>query len=161
MVYHDPHPLPPRPDVARIVANYLTEFHTEHTFLDPGRLSDLFSNLYGEPDPHPAQASQRASKEDLFQANMILALGSIGLYRSGTLDLDPFGFFTAALEASPPFGFSFGSVQDIENVLLIAHFGVFYNIGEYYLGYRLVNLLILCTRLLYMGAKPRLHQNVH
>lgn len=161
MVYHDPHPLPPRPDAARILANYLVNFHTEHTFLDPCRLSDLFSRLYGELSSGPAQASQRTSKEDLFQANMVLALGSIGLYRSGTLDLDPFGFFTAALETSPPFGFSFGSVQDIENVLLIAHFGVFYNIGVYYLGYRLVTSLIFCTRLLHMGAEPRLYQNVH
>lgn len=132
IVYHDPHPHPPRADASRIVAHYLGDFHVEHPFLDPCRVSDVFCRLYGEIEKHDAlDGAHRVSKEDRFQTNMILAIGSIGLYRSGNLNLDPFGFFTAALEASPPFGFSFGSVQDVENILLIAHFGVFYNIGEY------------------------------
>lgn len=60
---------------------------------------------------------------------MILAIGSIGPFRAGEVFLHPFGFFTASLEASPPSDFDFGTIQDIENLLLISQFGVFYNIG--------------------------------
>jgi hypothetical protein len=60
---------------------------------------------------------------------MVLALGSISLFRTNQIALHPFGFFTAALQSISPIGFSFGAIEDIENFLLISHFGVFYHIG--------------------------------
>ncbi|KIL92424.1 hypothetical protein FAVG1_04835 [Fusarium avenaceum] len=60
---------------------------------------------------------------------MVLAIGSIRLYREGAIDLHPFGFFMAALEANPPSSSSFSTLEDIENLLLISWFGTFYNIG--------------------------------
>lgn len=61
---------------------------------------------------------------------MVLAIGSIRLYREGATALHPFGFFMAALKANPPSSSSFSTLEDIENLLLIAWFGTFYNIGE-------------------------------
>ncbi|KAF4466553.1 Pyrimidine pathway regulatory 1 [Fusarium albosuccineum] len=52
--------------------------------------------------------------------NMVLAIGGVRLFRQGITNLHPFGFFTAALEASPPSSSSFSTLEDIENLLLIA-----------------------------------------
>ncbi|PSN74840.1 hypothetical protein BS50DRAFT_540411 [Corynespora cassiicola Philippines] len=60
---------------------------------------------------------------------MILAIGNIRLFRDRVTHLHPFGFFTAALEVNPPSESSFSSISDVENLLLIALFGVYYNIG--------------------------------
>ncbi|KAM0325174.1 hypothetical protein ACHAQA_007713 [Verticillium albo-atrum] len=60
---------------------------------------------------------------------MVLAIGSVRLFRDGIIGLHPFGFFTAALEANPPSSSAFDSLEDIENLLLIARFGIYYNIG--------------------------------
>lgn len=48
--------------------------------------------------------------------------------------MHPFGFFTAALKANSPSEFSFGTIEDIENLLLISRFGAHYNIGEHNSG---------------------------
>lgn len=78
----------------------------------------------------PVEASPPgAAKQKLFQLNMVLAIGSIPLFRTGGIPLHPFGFFTAALRAKPPSGSHFGEIEDIENFLLIAYFGIYYNIG--------------------------------
>lgn len=71
---------------------------------------------------------------------MVLAIGSIQLFRNGTTTMHPFGFFTAALKANPPSECSFGTVEDVENFLLIAHFGFHYNIGEEELAYSTLNV---------------------
>lgn len=61
---------------------------------------------------------------------MVMAIGAVGMFRAGTTAFHPFGFFTAALSASPPSERSFGTLQDVESLLLIAYFGIFYNIGK-------------------------------
>ena len=60
---------------------------------------------------------------------MVLAIGSIRLYRGNSFGLHPFGFFTAALEIDPPAATCLHDVEGIQNLLLIARFGVYYNIG--------------------------------
>jgi hypothetical protein len=81
--------------------------------------------LLSSPESPP-----RAERHKVFKLNMALAIGSIGLFRDGRSSLHPFGFFTAALEACPPLDSSFDSVDDLECFLLIARFGVYYNIGR-------------------------------
>lgn len=71
----------------------------------------------------------KAQKHELFQLNMVLAIGGIGLHRDGRMTDHPFGFFTAALEANPPSEYGFCTVEDVECLLLIGLFGLFYNIG--------------------------------
>ncbi|KAH8880218.1 hypothetical protein GQ53DRAFT_546723 [Thozetella sp. PMI_491] len=130
--YHHPHPLPPRDDALSCIMEYLEWFHVAHPFLDPDDVVALFGTIYNpdeESGSPTATESSRQSGHQLFRANMVLAIGSINLFRNSCLRLHPFGYFTAALRASPPSGWNFGSIEDIENFLLIAHFGVYYNIG--------------------------------
>jgi hypothetical protein len=65
----------------------------------------------------------------LFQLNMVMSIGSVGLFQQGQYPLHPFGFFTAAIQAIAPSGFCFNRLEDIENFLLIARFGVYFYIG--------------------------------
>lgn len=101
------------------------EFHVAHPILDPTRVYAALDELSSL-----TSSTSRENKDKLFQLNMVLAIGSVRLYRNKLFDLHPFGFFTAALEASPPSAFSFSTLDDIENILMIAHFGVYFNIGE-------------------------------
>jgi hypothetical protein len=91
---------------------------------------------------------------------MILAIGAIGPFRSGRMRLHPFGFFTASLEASPPSEFSFGTIQDIENLLLVSQFGIFYNIGE---GVSIIrrHLVLILTRLFHLGTWPLVYAHMY
>lgn len=68
---------------------------------------------------------------DLFRLFMALAIGSIRLFRAGTFEPHPFGYFTAALEVWTPSMSSFNTIEDIEHFLLIAQFGFFYDIGKH------------------------------
>lgn len=108
----------------------LREFHVAHQFLDAADIASLFASKSDSvPSPSTANPS-KGRQQELFTANMIMAIGAVGMFRAGLTTLHPFGFFTAALSASPPSEFSFGTIEDVENLLLIAHFGVFYNIGR-------------------------------
>jgi len=66
---------------------------------------------------------------ELFRLFMALAIGSIRLFRAGTFEPHPFGYFTAALEVWTPSMSSFNTIEDIEHFLLIAQFGFYYDIG--------------------------------
>jgi len=81
-------------------------------------------------DTDHTSSPSRGYRHDLFQLNMILAIGSVEIYRQGRWAQEPFGYFTAALKAIAPLGFSFGSIEDVTNFLLIARFGLLYYIGK-------------------------------
>jgi hypothetical protein len=108
----------------------------------------------------PEKPFNRAQKRDLFQLNMVLAIGSIKLFHECPGTLHPFGFFTAALEVSSPSEFHFNQASDVENLLLIAHFGLFYNIGMLIL---LVpkNMSLTSYRLLHLGVGPSMRSDLH
>ncbi|KAL6400149.1 Pyrimidine pathway regulatory protein 1 [Ilyonectria robusta] len=122
--YHSPHRIPSNDAALTAIGEYFLEFHVAHPFLDRNQ---ILSTLSCQPGPSSTLA--RPEKQRLFKLNMVLAIGSIKSFRSGLSDLHPFGFFTAALEACPPSESSFDSIEDIEMLLLIAWFGVYYNIG--------------------------------
>lgn len=105
--------------------------HVEHPFLDSTHAWKIINSLY-QPSSRQEQSTTspiRGKSQDLFQINLVLALGSVSLFRNGDIATHPFGFFTAALQAIGHTGFSFSSIEDIENFLLIARFGLFYHIG--------------------------------
>jgi hypothetical protein len=114
--------------------NSFREFHVRHPILDQEEMNLNLRAVYGDTGNVciPSRPFSRAQKRDLFQLNMVLAIGSITLFHDDPATLHPFGFFTAALEASPPAEFYFNDAGDVENILLIAHFGLFYNIGIYF-----------------------------
>lgn len=105
-----------------------------HPVLDQAHITAIVEKIYSSSDDYraPAITLSKAQKHDLFQLNMMLAIGGIRLYRDGCMTHHPFGFFTAALEANPPSEYSFCTVEDVEYLLLIALFGLFYNIGQYF-----------------------------
>ncbi|KAF5012722.1 hypothetical protein FDECE_1239 [Fusarium decemcellulare] len=123
-IYHAPHPFPPFQFATQAIQEYFREFHLAHPFLNEAKVQESLNRHISL-----AISSDQAEKHQLFQLNMVLAIGSVHLFRQGITNLHPFGFFTAALEASPPSSSSFSTLEDIENLLLIARFGGFYNIG--------------------------------
>lgn len=94
-------------------------------------MTAVVEKVYSNFDDYHAPPSDlsRSQKSDLFHLNMVLAIGSIQLSRNNLVPFHPFGFFTAALEADPPSEYRFCAIEDVENLLLIALFGLFYNIG--------------------------------
>lgn len=108
------------------------EFHLGHPFLDETRMYRVLEKIYDSPTNYRASSRSltKSEKTDLFQLNMVLAIGSVRLFRDGSLSLLPFGFFTAALEVNPPSESSFSTLEEVENILLIAWFGIYHNIGK-------------------------------
>lgn len=89
------------------------------------------SAIYDTLDQYTLGAPDKASLEaaQLFRLFMVMAIGSIHSFRNGTCEPHPFGYFTAALEVWTPSMSSFNTIDDIEHLLLIAQFGLFYDIG--------------------------------
>jgi hypothetical protein len=118
----------------------------------------IYSNL---EDYHvPTATLSKSQKHDLFQLNMVLAIGSIRLSRNNLLPVHPFGFFTAALEVNPPSEYRFCATEDVENLLLIALFGLFYNIGML-LSSGYLDLPLTRPRLFDLGTWSSLCSHLH
>ncbi|KAF2020463.1 hypothetical protein BU24DRAFT_487082 [Aaosphaeria arxii CBS 175.79] len=128
---HAPHSIPPYEIAIQAVTYYFQDFHICHPFLDEEYIRSTVNMIYNEVEAYKKSSTllTRSQKHALFQFNMVVAIGSIQPYRSGTTSLHPFGFFTAALEAHPPSKFSFNSIEEVQDLLLIANFGAYYNIG--------------------------------
>jgi hypothetical protein len=138
------------------------EFHVCHPFLDQGQISAVMEKIYTQLDDYrvPTATLSKSQKHDFFQLNMVLAIGSIRLSRNGLVPVHPFGFFTAALEAHPPSEYSFCAIEDVENLLLIALFGLFYNIGML-LSSGDAELSLNQSRLFDLGAQSSLCSHLH
>ncbi|CEF71999.1 hypothetical protein FGSG_00147 [Fusarium graminearum PH-1] len=133
--YHSPHPFPAPHIAVQAIDHYLTdrsfkEFHVAHPFL---KREVLQSCLERVPDWSTQERINLTveQRHDIFQLYMAIAIGSIRLFREKTLDQHPFGFFSAALEMNPPAESRYNTLGNIENLILIARFGVYYNIGMY------------------------------
>lgn len=74
------------------------------------------------------QAEPAAPQLNLLHLNMIFALASIDHQRRSLPGKHPFGYFTAALNNFTG-QLNFGTIEDIQGLLLIATFGQYYNIG--------------------------------
>lgn len=59
---------------------------------------------------------------------MLCAIGSVVAYRNGQHSQHPFGYYLAALEHFNP-DFLGAGLQGIQDILLIARFGIYYHIG--------------------------------
>ncbi|KAF4452348.1 hypothetical protein F53441_4800 [Fusarium austroafricanum] len=117
-----PHPFPAIYFAQDAVSSYFGEFHHAHPFL--GR-DYVYRVLWKQCE----SIDEDVTNYELFQLNMVIAIGSVRLYRQGKTDLHPFGFFMAALEAKPPSSSSFSTIEDVESLLLVSWFGAYYNIG--------------------------------
>lgn len=132
LVYHEPHSLPPRETSLLILDEYFREFHLCHPLIERAKTYMIFEEVYSSLEIYTSSSRSlsKKQKQNLFQAYMVLAIGNIRPFRDGIVSMHPFGFFTAALEVNPPSESAFNAVEDLQNLLLIAHFGVYYDIGK-------------------------------
>ncbi|KAJ4044369.1 hypothetical protein NW753_003860 [Fusarium oxysporum] len=142
--YHSPHPFPAYDIAIQAIDHYFKEFHVAHPLL---KREVLQRCLEQAPDWTAQERINLTAEQrhDIFQLYMAIAIGSIRLFRDKTFDQHPFGFFSAALEMNPPAESRYNTLGNIENLILIARFGVYYNIGM----------------LLTMGAKSSLYEKLH
>ncbi|EWZ43540.1 hypothetical protein FOZG_04633 [Fusarium oxysporum Fo47] len=126
--YHSPHPFPAYDIAIQAIDHYFKEFHVAHPLL---KREVLQSCLEQAPDWTTQERINLTAEQrhDIFQLYMAIAIGSIRLFRDKTFDQHPFGFFSAALEMNPPAESRYNTLGNIENLILIARFGVYYNIG--------------------------------
>ncbi|KAK7593276.1 hypothetical protein V3481_004365 [Fusarium oxysporum f. sp. vasinfectum] len=126
--YHSPHPFPAYDIAIQAIDHYFKEFHVAHPLL---KREVLQSCLEQAPDWTTQERINLTAEQrhDIFQLYMAIAIGSIRLFRDKTFDQHPFGFFSAALEMNPPADSRYNTLGNIENLILIARFGVYYNIG--------------------------------
>ena len=76
------------------------------------------------------QVPAQLSEHDLFRTFMILAIGSIRLYRSGAHSNHPYGYYLAALKHLDANLFS-RSIESIQDLLLVVRFGIYHHIGTF------------------------------
>ncbi|RKK22453.1 hypothetical protein BFJ66_g16745 [Fusarium oxysporum f. sp. cepae] len=126
--YHSPHPFPAYDIAIQAIDHYFKEFHVAHPLL---KREVLQSCLEQAPDWTTQERINLTAEQrhGIFQLYMAIAIGSIRLFRDKTFDQHPFGFFSAALEMNPPAESRYNTLGNIENLILIARFGVYYNIG--------------------------------
>ncbi|KAH8177333.1 fungal specific transcription factor domain-containing protein [Sarocladium implicatum] len=124
MPYHAPHPFPSRDTALLAVHDYFQHHQSAQPVLSPEAVWEILDKYTLGAHDCPAPKAT-----DLFRLFMVIAIGSIRLFRDGTFEPHPFGYFTAALEAWTPSMSSFNTIEDIEHLLLISRFGLFYDIG--------------------------------
>ena len=86
-------------------------------------ISQRLHRLYNGDTIPPAES-------DLYRVYMIMAISSVSLYRSGETAEHPYGYFSAAQRLAQRVQMV-GSVEAIQNVLLIMRFAMYYHIGEF------------------------------
>lgn len=75
-----------------------------------------------------SQKPDHLTKHDTFRTFMILAVGSIMLYRSGVHKHHPYGYFLTALQYIDTNILSRG-LDSIQDLLLVVRFGIYHHIG--------------------------------
>lgn len=72
--------------------------------------------------------TQHISSHDLFRAFMILAVGSVVLYRNGVIKHHPYGFYLSAMKYLDDSLLSRG-LESIQDLLLVGRFAIYHHIG--------------------------------
>lgn len=124
-----PNPLPPLQEAESLLENYFTRFHIHHTFLLRQDVLDVFTRIYGPQNEasqhhaHPAPMPQ-----DHFRLLMVFAISATTRYRAGLCSEHPYGYFMTAetyLSSIP----LIKDIDAIQNLLLVARFGMYHHIG--------------------------------
>lgn len=107
----------------RLNLNSFTRFHIHHTFLLRGGVLEVFNRIYS-----PNLSTSRPSAQDYFRLFMVLAISATTRYRAGLSSEHPYGYYLAAETylGSVPI---IKDVDAIQNLLLIARFGMYHHIG--------------------------------
>ncbi|USP82066.1 Zn(II)2Cys6 transcription factor [Curvularia clavata] len=118
-----PNSLPPPHEAQQLLDNYFRRFHIHHTFLLREEVLAIYNRIYTTSRPDDAPSAQ-----DLYRLLMVFAISCTTRHRAGLSSENPLGYFIAAgsyLRQIP----LIGSVNAIENLLLIHRFGMYHYIG--------------------------------
>jgi hypothetical protein len=115
-----PHPLPPLEEAERLLETYFTRFHIYHTFLLQQEVLSIFDRVY--------DSSIISSDQDQFRLLMVFAISATTRYRAGLSNEHPYGYFMTAEKylGNIPL---IKDVDAIQNLLLVARFGMYHHIG--------------------------------
>lgn len=129
-----------------------------HPILSEKQIQGILNNVYGNI-VNTQSSSPPERQRNIYRLNMILAIGSVDMYRGGRWPHRPFGYFTAALQALVLRGFSFTSVDDLVDLLFIARFGLLFYTGT--LDHILHAETESRSRMLNMGNLSDLHPDLY
>ena len=118
-----PNPMPPIHEAEALVENYFSRFHIHHTFLLRHEVLSMFRRLYS-----PMAEDDPVTVQDRFRLLMIFAISATTRHRAGLCSENPYGYFKAAenyLRGIP----LIKDLDAIQNLLLIARFGMYHHIG--------------------------------
>ncbi|KAJ4354122.1 uncharacterized protein N0V89_005855 [Didymosphaeria variabile] len=117
-----PNPLPPLLEAEALLDNYFTRFHIHHTFLLRDEVLGIFNRLYSPSVENPI------TNQDRFRLFMVFAISATTRHRAGLSAEDPYGYFKAAegYLVSVPL---IKDLDAVQNLLLIARFGMYHHIG--------------------------------
>lgn len=117
-----PNAIPPLQEAEKLLDNYFTRFHIHHTFLLRHDVLDVFGRVYDQSEPHAAMP------QDYFRLLMVFAISATTMYRAGLCSEHPYGYFIAAEKYLNNIPLVRG-LHAIENLLLVARFGMYHHIG--------------------------------
>jgi hypothetical protein len=118
-----PNLFPPLGEAERLLENYFTRFHIHHTFLLRQEVLDIFDRIYDQSSNNTEQPVQ-----DRFRLLMVFAISATTRHRAGLSSENPYGYFMAAeacLKSMP----LIKNIEAIQNLLLVARFGMYHHIG--------------------------------
>ncbi|KAJ4986211.1 Zn(II)2Cys6 transcription factor [Stagonosporopsis vannaccii] len=125
-----PHEFPPLSEAEQLLENYFTRFHIHHTFLLRQEVLNIFYKLYGQSPPSDAtvQIVDPPNEQDRFRLLMVFAISATTRYRAGLSPQHPYGYYLAAESClgSIPL---IQNTEALQNLLLIARFGMYHHIG--------------------------------
>ncbi|RMZ28749.1 hypothetical protein D0859_07144 [Hortaea werneckii] len=104
-------------------ASSLGESHLQKPFLLESEVYQLLTRIY------PSHGDSLASDEDRFRLLMICAIAAVRLHRRGIVEVHPCAFFQAARKYFAKTQLLAG-LASIQNLLLLARFGVYFPIGK-------------------------------
>ncbi|KAE8363937.1 hypothetical protein BDV27DRAFT_129247 [Aspergillus caelatus] len=137
-----PNSLPPAEEALTVFNNYLNGPHVLNPFLLRRDVQRLYHSAFSTGRTGPSsQTPDHLTKHDAFRTFMILAVGSIMLYRSGVHKHHPYGYFLTALQYIDTNILSRG-LDSIQDLLLVVRFGIYHHIGT-----SIWELTTLCMRM--------------
>ena len=110
--------------------------HIQNPFLLRRDVKRLYHLVFSEDS-----SQGEVSKRDLYRTLMILAIGSIHMFRNGTCEHHPYGYYAAAMQYMDSNILS-GGMESIQDLLLVVRFGIYHHIG---------------TQLIFPSPKPKGH----
>lgn len=109
-------------EVACLLAErFFKHVQQHHPVLPQSTVTSILERVYNLND-------LPASPEDLYRINMIFAVSSVTLYRRGEFQQHPYGYFRTAQQYASQVSM-IGSLDSIQNLLLIARFAMYYHIN--------------------------------